>query len=333
MAAFYKPFSLLFAARDSPGLSLSSHVMPTSSSSESLARVQTRTIRRFPKVPAFCSRLSSADPYYSKKQRFVTLSAAAGLEAEAEAEEPVEQPPAEEVQSVASEVVDEDAKQREELKEALLDTFYGTERGFRASSETRAEVSELIVQLEAKNPTAFPTEASDLLDGTWTLAYTSLTELTPLLALSSLPLLTVGPITQTINSFLSTVVNSISFSSPAGSVTVGVSASFEVRSPYRLQVKFEEGTFSPPQITAAGVSLPEEVEVLGQKLSLQTLQTSLKPLEEAAIEIAKLVSGAPTLKFSIDSSRAQSWLLTTYLDKNLRIARGDAGSFFVLVKE
>jgi len=34
----------------------------------------------------------------------------------------------------------------------LLDSLYGTERGLSASSELRGEISELITQLEAANP-------------------------------------------------------------------------------------------------------------------------------------------------------------------------------------
>ena len=41
---------------------------------------------------------------------------------------------------------------------ALLDSLYGTERGLSARSETRAEINELISQIEAKNPTPDPTE-------------------------------------------------------------------------------------------------------------------------------------------------------------------------------
>lgn len=41
----------------------------------------------------------------------------------------------------------------------LLDSFYGTERGFSVSSEARAEISELITQLEAKTPNPAATEA------------------------------------------------------------------------------------------------------------------------------------------------------------------------------
>jgi hypothetical protein len=56
------------------------------------------------------------------------------------------------------------------LKKALVDSFYGTDRGLKATSETRAEIVELITQLEAKNPTPAPTEALSLLNGKWILA-------------------------------------------------------------------------------------------------------------------------------------------------------------------
>jgi hypothetical protein len=36
----------------------------------------------------------------------------------------------------------------------LLDSLFGTERGLSASSEVRAEINELITQLEAKSPTS-----------------------------------------------------------------------------------------------------------------------------------------------------------------------------------
>lgn len=56
-----------------------------------------------------------------------------------------------------------------ELKRCLADTVYGTELGFRAGSEVRAEVLEIVNQLEALNPTQAPVENPDLLDGNWVL--------------------------------------------------------------------------------------------------------------------------------------------------------------------
>lgn len=56
-----------------------------------------------------------------------------------------------------------------ELKRCLVDNTYGTEFGFRAGPEVRAEVSELVNQLEAANPIRAPNEAPGVLDGNWIL--------------------------------------------------------------------------------------------------------------------------------------------------------------------
>ena len=65
---------------------------------------------------------------------------------------------------------EEEGEDVEDLKQQLIDSLYGTQRGLRASSDTRAEVVELITQLEARNPTPAPTEALTLLNGKWILA-------------------------------------------------------------------------------------------------------------------------------------------------------------------
>ena len=46
------------------------------------------------------------------------------------------------------------------MQAQLLDSFYGVDRGLQASTEVRAEISELITRLEAHNPTPAPNEAS-----------------------------------------------------------------------------------------------------------------------------------------------------------------------------
>lgn len=58
-----------------------------------------------------------------------------------------------------------------DLKRCLVDTVYGSDLGFRASPEDRAEVLELVNQLEAANPTPAPVEASCFLDGNWVLVW------------------------------------------------------------------------------------------------------------------------------------------------------------------
>lgn len=64
----------------------------------------------------------------------------------------------------------EKGKGVEELKQDLVNALYGTCRGMCASRETIADISELITQLEAQNPTPAPTEALTLLNGKWILA-------------------------------------------------------------------------------------------------------------------------------------------------------------------
>lgn len=217
------------------------------------------------------------------------------------------------------------------LKKALVDSFYGTDRGLSATSETRAEIVELITQLEAKNPTPAPTEALPLLNGKWILAYTSFAGLFPLLSRGTLPLVKVEEISQTIDSDNFTVQNSVQFAGPLATTSISTNATFEVRSPKRVQIKFEEGVIGTPQLTDSLV-IPENVEFLGQKIELAPFKGLLNSVQDTASSVVKTISSRPPFKFSI-SSNAQSWLLTTYLDGELRISRGDNGSVFVLIKE
>uniref|UniRef100_A0A0A9DEZ9 Plastid lipid-associated protein/fibrillin conserved domain-containing protein n=1 Tax=Arundo donax TaxID=35708 RepID=A0A0A9DEZ9_ARUDO len=234
------------------------------------------------------------------------------------AEAPEEAPPASEVT---------------ELKARLKEALYGTERGLRASSETRAEVVELITQLEARNPTPAPTEALTLLNGKWILAYTSFSQLFPLLGSGRLPeLVKVEEISQTIDSENFTVQNCIKFSGPLATTSVSTNAKFEIRSPKRVQIKFDEGVIGTPQLTDS-IVLPEKFELFGQNIDLSPLKGIFSSIENAASSVAKTISGQPPLKIPIRTNNAESWLLTTYLDDELRISRGDGSSIFALFKE
>ncbi|GAV61238.1 PAP_fibrillin domain-containing protein [Cephalotus follicularis] len=234
--------------------------------------------------------------------------------------------------AVAEEEKPKEESEIEKLKRALVDSFYGTDRGLQASSETRAEIVELITQLEAKNPTPAPTQALTLLNGKWILAYTSFVGLFPLLSRGTLPLVKVEEISQTIDSENFTVENSVQFSGPLATTSISTNAKFEVRSPKRVQIKFEEGVIGTPQLTDS-IVLPENVEFLGQKIDLTPFKGLITSVQDTASSVAKTISSQPPLKFSFASRNAESWLLTTYLDEDLRISRGDAGSVFVLIKQ
>ncbi|GLJ12985.1 hypothetical protein SUGI_0202200 [Cryptomeria japonica] len=226
----------------------------------------------------------------------------------------------------------EEPSEIKNLKRALVDSFYGTDRGLRASSETRAEIVELITQLEAKNPTPAPTEALSLLNGKWILAYTSFSELYPLLAAGTLPLVKVQEISQKFDSETLTVENSVLFAGPLATTSFSTNATFEVRSPKRVQIKFEEGIISTPQLIDS-IEIPEDVHFLGQKIDLTPFKGVLSSVQDAASSVVKTISERPPIKFPIRTDRAQSWLLTTYLDEDIRISRADGSSVFVLIKE
>ncbi|GFQ07594.1 light-induced protein chloroplastic [Phtheirospermum japonicum] len=230
-------------------------------------------------------------------------------------------------------VLEEKPSEIDVLKKQLVDSFYGTNRGLSASSETRAEIVELITQLEAKNPTPAPTEALTLLNGKWILRYTSFANLFPLLSRgTSLPLVKLEEISQTIDSENFTVQNSVLFAGPLATTSISTNAKFEVRSPKRVQIKFDEGVIGTPQLTDS-IVLPENVEFLGQKIDLTSFRGLLASVQDTASSVARTINSQPPLKFSISNSYAESWLLTTYLDDELRISRGDGGSIFVLIKE
>ncbi|KAF9685565.1 hypothetical protein SADUNF_Sadunf03G0067800 [Salix dunnii] len=233
--------------------------------------------------------------------------------------------------SSSSAVVVEKDERVEELKRSLVDTVYGTDFGFRASLEIRAEALELVNQLEVINPTPAPVDATGVLDGKWVLVYTAFSELLPLLAAGATPFLKVKSISQTIDASSLSIVNSTTLSGPFATFSFSASATFEVRTPSRIQVEFKEGVLQPPEINSS-IELPENVDLFGQKINLFPVQQSLGPLQEVAANIARIISGQPPLKVPIPGNRASSWLITTYLDEDLRISRGDGG-LFVLAKE
>ncbi|CAL0301136.1 unnamed protein product [Lupinus luteus] len=220
----------------------------------------------------------------------------------------------------------------EKVKKALVDSFYGTNRGLNVTSETRAEIVELITQLEAFNPTPAPTDSLTLLNGKWILAYTSFSGLFPLLSKATGPLISVAEISQTIDSENFAVQNSVQFAGPWSTTSFSTNAKYEVRSPKRVQIKIEEGVIGTPQLTDSLV-IPEEVEILGQKLDLTPFKGILNSIQDTASSVARTISSQPPLKIPISSTRADSWLLTTYLDEEIRISRGDGGSIFVFIKE
>ncbi|XP_077210986.1 uncharacterized protein LOC143846434 isoform X2 [Tasmannia lanceolata] len=162
----------------------------------------------------------------------------------------------------------------DKLKRALIDSSYGTDRGLKASSETTAEIVELITKLEAKNPTPAPTEALILLNGKWILVYTSLSALFPLLG-TNVPLVNVEEISQSIDLENLTMQNSVRFSGPLATTSLSTNAKFEVCSPQRVQV-------NAPRIFQIERDIISSTQ---DQLSVEAYYTRIKALWD---ELAKL---------------------------------------------
>jgi PAP_fibrillin len=128
----------------------------------------------------------------------------------------------------------------------------------------------------------------DLLGGTWTLAYTSNSELIALLALGKLPLVTIGDIQQTVDPVSATVLNKMSLSVPGSSTDFSTKASLTVESPKRVNLKFEQGTISTPQL-ATDLEIPDFTNVMGQSVDLRQAKSALQPLTDASKNAASMV--------------------------------------------
>lgn len=71
---------------------------------------------------------------------------------------------------------------------------------------------------------------------------------------------------------------------------------------------------------------------MGRKISLKSLQDVLQPFQDMANQIAKKAAKHKPLRIPYPANRVQSWLLTTYVDDCLRIARAECGGVFALVE-
>lgn len=118
-----------------------------------------------------------------------------------------------------------------------------------------------------------------MLDGDWKLVYTSNSELLAILALSKLPFVTIGDITQHVDSGSNTVENKVQISVPLSRTAFSTRASFEVRSPKRLQVRFEKGVVQTPQLLS-DIEVPNSLSVMGQNIDLSQVRGLLQPAAE-----------------------------------------------------
>lgn len=81
----------------------------------------------------------------------------------------------------------------------------------------------------------------------------------------------------------------VQISVPLTRTAVSTTASFEVRSPKRLQVQFEKGTIKTPELLS-DIEVPDSISVLGQVVDLSQVKGVLTPVSQGLSGIISQVS-------------------------------------------
>ncbi len=190
-------------------------------------------------------------------------------------------------------------------KEELLEAIAGKNRGLLASEADKAAILAVVARLEDRNPTPQPIGATDLLEGNWRLLYTTSNGL---LNLGRFPVVQLGQIYQCVRTAEAKIYNIAEISGlPYLEGLVSVSARFEPVNERRVKVKFERS-----------------ISGLQRLLGYQSPSNFIEQIEAG--------KKFPAIDFNIESRDQQGWLDITYLDRDLRIGRGNEGSVFVLSK-
>lgn len=188
-------------------------------------------------------------------------------------------------------------------KETLLGAIAGTNRGLLASAHTRGQIERTVAQLEAQSPHTEPLQSPEL-NGVWRLLYTTSQEL---LQIDQFPLFKLGQIYQCVFAETAAIYNIAEVKGlPYLDGIISVSATFTPVSPLRVNVAFNRAVFG-----------------------LQRLVNYQSPAQL----VEQMRAGSLTaIDFPISREDQQGWLEVTYLDADLRVGRGNAGSLFVLSK-
>lgn len=190
-------------------------------------------------------------------------------------------------------------------KMELLEAIAGKNRGLLAKETDKLAIMALIAQLEDRNPTPRPTEATDLLEGNWRLLYTTSKEL---LGIDNLPLFKLGQIYQCVRTQDTKIYNIAEVAGlPFLESIISVAATFISVSERRVNVRFDR----------AISGLQRVFDYQNPDYFIQQIESGKKFLG---------------IDFNITNREQKGWLDITYLDEDMRIGRGNEGSVFVLSK-
>jgi PAP_fibrillin len=188
-------------------------------------------------------------------------------------------------------------------KTNLYQAIAPVQRGLQLDRAQLAAIFSAVAYLEEINPTLEPTAEVDLLSGDWRLLFTTSQGL---LGFDRIPGVKLGQIYQSIRAKEAKIYNVAELETWLGlNGLVSVCASFTVESTKRVKVNFER--------TIAG---------LKPLLAYQNI--------EQFIELLASEQKLAGLDLKITNREQRGWLETTYLDRELRIGRGNEGSLFIL---
>lgn len=182
------------------------------------------------------------------------------------------------------------------VKEALRTAIEPTERGiFGCQKAERAQIAELIEQLEALNPVPAPMESLEKVEGEWRLLYTTVQILgAKRTKLGLRSFVNLGDFVQRIDLEGKLAVNEVAFNVAGLGAIEGmltIEATFDVVTPTRVDIKYRQSTL-----------VPDKLQALFEK-NFDLLLAIFNP---------------------------EGWLELSYLDEDMRIGRDDKGNVFVL---
>ncbi|MCY7332267.1 MAG: PAP/fibrillin family protein [Pseudanabaena sp. CAN_BIN31] len=188
-------------------------------------------------------------------------------------------------------------------KANLLNAIAPVNRGLQMTENQRKAIFSAVAYLEELNPTPAPTQSPELLDGDWLLLFTTSQEL---LKIDRFPLYRLGNIYQCLRVAEGKIFNVAEIKGlPLLGGLVSVCANFTVVSEKQVKVNFE-------RLVAGSQSL------IGYRDVSSFIDTLRSPKKLLAVD------------FQIKRENQKGWLETTYLDRDLRIGRGNEGNLFVL---
>ncbi|MGD1896714.1 MAG: PAP/fibrillin family protein [Phormidesmis sp.] len=214
-------------------------------------------------------------------------------------------------------------------KTDLRNAIASKNRGIDATETDRQVIASIIARVEDLNPTPEPLSATDLLAGDWRLLYTTSQGL---LGIDRFPLATLGNIYQCVRPDSSRIYNIAELNSvPYFESIVSVVASFApAASDYPLANTSDTAGTAAIALSKNRVDVRFNRAILGLQrvLGYQSPSQYIEKIETT--DKFNLLQG---IDFAINAERQQGWLEVTYLDKDLRIGRGNQGSLFVLTKD